>query len=158
MVSQPVLRRHPFRCRATQPIAGTGGNIGANHPRIVLRRTPSTQRRLARELRRRTTNHRHLKISNTLFGIGFGLAAYCPGTGAAAIGQGNFDALAMVAGMLAGSYLFAEASGLISRNIDPIGDCGKVTLYDWVPGSRMLATIAFATILVGVLLATEWLA
>lgn len=28
-----------------------------------------------------------------VFGVGFALLAYCPGTGAAALGQGNWDAL-----------------------------------------------------------------
>ena len=40
-------------------------------------------------------------LGGILFGIGFGLAAYCPGTGAAALGQGNFDAIAVLLGLMA---------------------------------------------------------
>ena len=66
-------------------------------------------------------------LGGILFGIGFGLAAYCPGTGAAALGQGNFDAIAVLLGLLAGSYLFAEASGWLARTVNRWGDRGELT-------------------------------
>ena len=69
-------------------------------------------------------------LGGLLFGIGFGLAAYCPGTSAAALGQGNYDALPVIVGLMAGSYLFAEASGWIARTITPWGDRGALTLAD----------------------------
>ena len=47
-------------------------------------------------------------IGGLLFGAGFALIAYCPGTGAAALGQGSWDVLFGMAGLIAGSYLFAE--------------------------------------------------
>ena len=50
-------------------------------------------------------------IGGLLFGAGFALLAYCPGTGAAALGQGSWDVLFGMAGLVAGSYLFAEMSG-----------------------------------------------
>ena len=67
-------------------------------------------------------------LGGILFGIGFGLAAYCPGTGAAALGQGNYDAIAVLLGLLAGSYLFAEASGWLARTVNRWGDRGELTL------------------------------
>lgn len=67
-------------------------------------------------------------LGGTLFGVGFAFAAYCPGTSAAALSQGNYDALAVILGMMAGSYVFAEASGWIGRHVNPLGDCGKLTL------------------------------
>jgi len=97
-------------------------------------------------------------IGGLLFGVGFALSAYCPGTGAAALGQGNFDALAMVIGMIAGSYVFAEASGWISRKIDPIGDNGKITLHDVLPLNRAVVVIGSAAILVIVLVIIEFAA
>ncbi|QDV26518.1 DUF6691 family protein [Aureliella helgolandensis] len=94
-------------------------------------------------------------LGGLLFGVGFALSAYCPGTGAAALGQGNYDALAMMAGMLAGSYLYAEASDWISRRIDPIGDRGKLTLYDFLPGNRTAITLGSVAFLIAVLIAVE---
>jgi uncharacterized protein len=75
-------------------------------------------------------------MGGLMFGVGFAFAAYCPGTGAAALGQGNFDAIAMMLGMIGGSYLFAEASGWIGKNVDPIGDRGKITLPDLLKMNR----------------------
>lgn len=67
-------------------------------------------------------------LGGIVFGIGFGLAAYCPGTGAAAFGQGNFDAIAVFLGLMAGSYVFAEASGWLARTVNHWGDRGVLTL------------------------------
>lgn len=94
-------------------------------------------------------------IGGLIFGVGFALSAYCPGTGAAALGQGNYDAIAMIVGMIGGSYLFAEMSGWVSRKIDPIGDRGKLTLHDLVPANRTVVVLGFVAILVGVLAAIE---
>ncbi|MEZ6092503.1 MAG: DUF6691 family protein, partial [Pirellulaceae bacterium] len=49
-------------------------------------------------------------VGGLIFGVGFGLIAYCPGTNAAAVGQGNLDALVGIVGMVFGSYLFALSS------------------------------------------------
>jgi uncharacterized protein len=97
-------------------------------------------------------------IGGLLFGVGFAFAAYCPGTGAAALGQGNYDAIPMMIGMIGGSYLFAEMSGWISRNIDPIGDKGKLTLHDVVPMNRTMLVMAVIAVLIAVLAAVEMLA
>lgn len=67
-------------------------------------------------------------LGGIIFGIGFGLAAYCPGTGAAALGQGNFDAIAVLLGLMAGSYVFAEASGWLAITLNLWGDRGLLTL------------------------------
>jgi len=91
-------------------------------------------------------------LGGLLFGVGFALSAYCPGTGAAAIGQGNIDAIAMVAGMIAGSYLFAEASGYLSRVVEPIGERGKLTLADVVTLPRPLVILGAISI-IGIVLA-----
>ena len=69
-------------------------------------------------------------IGGLLFGAGFALIAYCPGTGAAALGQGSWDALFGIAGLIAGSYLFAELSGWVKQTVEKWGDKGKVMLPD----------------------------
>ena len=94
-------------------------------------------------------------LGGLLFGIGFAFSAYCPGTGAAALGQGNFDAIAMVVGMVAGSYVFAEMSGWISRYIDPVGDRGRLTLFDLLPISRTAIVLGYVLLLGGVLAIIE---
>ena len=69
-------------------------------------------------------------IGGLLFGAGFALMGYCPGTAAVALGQGSWDALFGMAGLVAGSWIFAELSGWTKRTIEKWGDLGKVLLPD----------------------------
>ena len=49
---------------------------------------------------------RRLVIGSTLFGIGWGVAGFCPGPSLVALGLGEVKALIFVAAMLAGMVLF----------------------------------------------------
>ena len=49
---------------------------------------------------------RRLVIGSTLFGIGWGVAGFCPGPGLVALGMGEVKALVFVAAMLVGMALF----------------------------------------------------
>lgn len=69
-------------------------------------------------------------VGGLVFGIGFGLIAYCTGTDAAAVGQGNLDAIVGIVGMICGSYLFALASKFTSGTVSSWGQRGKITLAD----------------------------
>jgi len=97
-------------------------------------------------------------IGGLVFGVGFGLSAYCPGTNAAAIGQGNFDGFAVVAGMIAGSWIFAEASGTLKDTVQTWGDRGKETLPELLNLPRGAVTAVAAVILIALLLALEVMA
>jgi len=94
-------------------------------------------------------------LGGLMFGVGFALLSYCPGTGAAALGQGNFDALAGVLGLMAGSYLFAESSGLLGRTVMKWGDRGKLMLPEVVKVSPATFVVVFAAILVVALVVLE---
>ena len=86
-------------------------------------------------------------IGGSLFGAGFALIAYCPGTGAAALGQGSWDVLFGIAGLIAGSYLFAELSGWLKRTVETWGDKGKVMLPDLLHAPRLPFAYAAAVLL-----------
>jgi uncharacterized protein len=90
-----------------------------------------------------------------IFGVGFALLAYCPGTGAAALGQGNWDALFGFAGLLAGSYLYAELSGVLGRTVEKRGDMGKLTLPGVLHLPNAVAVAGAAILIAAVLLALE---
>ena len=92
-------------------------------------------------------------LGGIIFGIGFGLAAYCPGTGAAALGQGNFDAIAVLLGLMAGSYVFAEASGWLARTVNRWGDRGVLTLDRVLNLKPRVLVPVVATVLVLVMVA-----
>jgi uncharacterized membrane protein YedE/YeeE len=90
-------------------------------------------------------------IGGLIFGVGFALLSYCPGTGAAALGQGNFDAIAGILGLMAGSYLYAEASGPLSRTLLKWGDRGKLMLPELVGVSTATFVAMLSLVLVVVL-------
>ena len=93
-----------------------------------------------------------------LFGVGLGLLGYCPGTGAAALGQGNFDAIAGIVGLLAGSYVYAETSDYLSRTIDKIGNRGVIMLPDPIGMPVTVFLIVFVPLLILSLLGLLWFA
>ena len=58
-------------------------------------------------------------MGGLIFGIGFALLGYCPGTAAGAIGQGNLDALIPgLLGLIIGSALFASSNSFLSPIIN----------------------------------------
>lgn len=68
-------------------------------------------------------------IGGLIFGLGFALLGYCPGTIAGAIGNGYLDALVGgLTGILLGSGLFATAYPRLRDGILKKGDFGNLTL------------------------------
>jgi len=88
------------------------------------------------ELHLKPTRYASNVVGGLIFGAGFAMAVYCPGTAAAALGQGNFDAAIVMIGMLLGSYLYAELSGWLGRTVERWGDRGELTFLDllWPAG------------------------
>ncbi|MDO8970178.1 MAG: YeeE/YedE thiosulfate transporter family protein [Saprospiraceae bacterium] len=67
-------------------------------------------------------------IGGLIFGIGFAVLGYCPGTISGAIGNGALDALVGgLAGILIGSGLFAALYPRLSQGILKKGDFGDLT-------------------------------
>jgi hypothetical protein len=94
-------------------------------------------------------------IGGLLFGVGFALIGYCPGTGTAALGQGNFDAIAGILGLLAGSFLYAEASGILTRTVETWGDRGNLTFPQILGVSTATVVLVVAPMLLLVLVALD---
>ena len=94
-------------------------------------------------------------IGGLLFGAGFALMGYCPGTAAVALGQGSWDALFGMAGLIAGSWMFAELSGWTKRTVESWGDFGKVLLPDLLRVPRGVFVVCFAAALIGLLVVLE---
>jgi uncharacterized protein len=94
-------------------------------------------------------------LGGLIFGVGFALIAYCPGTNAAATGQGNLDALVGILGMLVGSYLFALSSKFSSGTISKKGNLGKKTLPQLVGLSPGIFIAIAVPLLIAVLVLLE---
>lgn len=94
-------------------------------------------------------------IGGLLFGAGFALMGYCPGTAAAALGQGSWDALLGMAGLVAGSWVFAELSGWSKRTVERWGDLGKVLLSDLLHLPRGVVVVGLAVTLTAIIVLLE---
>ena len=67
-------------------------------------------------------------IGGLIFGVGFGLLGYCPGTLAGAVGEGSLDALAGgLVGILIGAGLFSEFYPRLDQGILNKGHFGEIT-------------------------------
>lgn len=78
-------------------------------------------------------------IGGLIFGVGFAVLGYCPGTIAGAIGNGYLDAITGgLIGILAGAGLFAAIYPKVKDGVLKAGDYGDITLprllkaKDWV--------------------------
>jgi hypothetical protein len=67
-------------------------------------------------------------IGGVLFGAGWAVMGYCPGTSVGALGEGRWHAIWAILGMLAGAALYAEAYPVLKNSVLTWGDFGKVTL------------------------------
>jgi len=67
-------------------------------------------------------------IGGLVFGAGWGLLGYCPGTSAGALGEGRWDALWGIVGMLVGAAVFAEVYPTLKTTILTWGNLGEITL------------------------------
>ena len=83
--------------------AAVGVNL-VGHRLVLGRPAPLLAPRF--ELPRRTDLDARLVGGAALFGIGWGLAGYCPGPAIAALGHGSLDALWFTAAMLVGMFAF----------------------------------------------------
>ncbi len=67
-------------------------------------------------------------LGGLIFGLGWGLVGYCPGTAAGALGEGRIDAIFAMLGMLVGASLFAHTYPWLKATVYTWGAFGKITL------------------------------
>lgn len=85
-------------------------------------------------------------LGGLIFGVGFALAGYCPGTGAAALGQGDLPAVIFMIGLVIGSYVYAELSQVLKNTVETWGERGKLMLPAAL-GVKTGAFVALCTVL-----------
>lgn len=67
-------------------------------------------------------------IGGLLFGIGWAVMGYCPGTSVGAVAEGRWHAIFGILGMLVGAALFARAYPALAATVGTWGKFGKITL------------------------------
>lgn len=87
-------------------------------------------------------------VGSVIFGVAMVLLGYCPGTAVAACAEGRRDAMAGLAGMIAGAMFYAEAFPWLKATVLALPDKGKLTLpqVTGAPWWVWMAVIAVAAV------------
>ncbi|MCX7009949.1 MAG: YeeE/YedE thiosulfate transporter family protein [Kiritimatiellaeota bacterium] len=92
-------------------------------------------------------------VGGLLFGAGWSVMGYCPGTAVGALGEGRWHALFAVAGMLIGAALYAELYPHLAATVLQWKDFGKLGLPEALSVSPWLVIAIFIP---GVLALFAW--
>jgi hypothetical protein len=90
-------------------------------------------------------------VGSVIFGVGFGLLGYCPGTIMGAAAQGSLDALFGIAGLLVGAGLFASLYPRLESGILQRGSFGDLTWPRLLRVNPWAVVVPVAAAMVGLL-------
>jgi len=82
-------------------------------------------------------------IGGLIFGLGWGLLGYCPGTSLGALGEGRWDSIWGILGMLTGAALFAEAFPALKNTVLKWGVYGKITIPEVLGINHWIVIVIF---------------
>jgi 3-mercaptopyruvate sulfurtransferase SseA/uncharacterized membrane protein YedE/YeeE len=94
-------------------------------------------------------------VGGLLFGVGFVMGGWCPGTAAVGLAAGRIDALVFLLGVVGGSILFNEFFSVI-QVLYTAGDQGTLMAYTSVGMSRNGFILAFTLLAVAAFWLVEW--
>ena len=94
-------------------------------------------------------------VGGLLFGVGFVMGSWCPGTAAVGLAAGRIDALVFLLGVMGGSILFNESFSVI-RPLYAAGDYGTQMAYTTVGMSRNGFILVFTLMAVAAFWLSEW--
>ena len=87
-------------------------------------------------------------LGGTLFGIGWAILGYCPGTAGGALGEGRIDAIWGILGMLFGGGIYALAYPFFKANVIGIGNFGKITLPQILGINHWIIVVVFVAFII----------
>jgi thiosulfate/3-mercaptopyruvate sulfurtransferase len=94
-------------------------------------------------------------VGGLLFGVGFVMGGWCPGTAAAGLAAGRMDALVFLLGAIGGSVLFNELFPVIGP-LMTAGDRGVQMAYENLGMSRKAFALVFTLVAVAAFWLAEW--
>ena len=95
-------------------------------------------------------------IGGLIFGAGFALLGYCPGTVAGAVGTGALDALVGgMVGMVIGAGLFAELYPRLKKGVLVRGPFPAVTVPEFLHLNQWVVIVLLEACMIGFLLVLE---
>ncbi|RLA89563.1 MAG: YeeE/YedE family protein [Deltaproteobacteria bacterium] len=82
-------------------------------------------------------------LGSLIFGLGWGLIGYCPGTAIGALAEGRWDAVWGILGMLFGAAVFAEIYPALKTTVLTWGVYGRITLPQVLGLNHWMVIIVF---------------
>ncbi len=82
-------------------------------------------------------------IGGLIFGFGWGFLGYCPATSLGALGEGRWDAVWGILGMLTGAAIFAEKFPLLKTSVLKWGVYGKITIPEVLGVNHWIIIVLF---------------
>jgi len=82
-------------------------------------------------------------VGGALFGCGWAVMGFCPGTSVGALGEGRWHAVFAIAGMVAGAAIYAELFPVFKSTVLALKDFGKIGLADVLSISPWLIISVF---------------
>ncbi len=89
-------------------------------------------------------------LGGLVFGVGFGLGGYCPGTCVVGIGEGRKDAIVAILGGVVGALAFTLVYTTMIEPIIGIANLGKITLADVLHLPSILVALVVGSIFIAV--------
>jgi hypothetical protein len=90
-------------------------------------------------------------LGGLVFGVGFALGGYCPGTCVVGIGEGRKDAIVAILGGVVGALAFTLVYTTMIEPIVSIANLGKITLADVLHLPSIVVALAVGAIFVAVI-------
>jgi len=95
-------------------------------------------------------------VGGLIFGVGFVMSGWCPGTATAGVASGKIDALIFLAGAIVGSAIFNEMFGLI-KPLYESGQRGVVFVYDTLGIGKGTFNVLLSVAAVVMFWGCEWI-
>lgn len=95
-------------------------------------------------------------VGGILFGIGFAMAGWCPGTAAVGMASGKYDAAIFIGGVLIGSVVFNELFPFLTP-LYTWGDQGIVYLHETLGVSRDGSLLGLVLVAILAMVVCEWI-
>lgn len=85
-------------------------------------------------------------IGGLIFGVGFALGGYCPGTCVVGIGEGRKDAWAAIAGGVVGAFVFTLLWPVLEPALVKPLNFGKLTIPEAIGANPLLSAAVMAVL------------
>lgn len=95
-------------------------------------------------------------VGGLIFGVGFVMGGWCPGTAVAGVASGKMDAMVFLVGAVVGSALFNEMFGLI-KPLYESGQRGVVFIYDTLGMSKGAFNVLLSIAAILMFWGCEWI-